>query len=128
MRIDVVDLRRLQSGHGQGVAHGDLRTGSIRRPCRQVIGIGRGPIASENGKRFGTACASMAELFDHQHRSAFGEHKSIMTLVKGSRRLFRRIGIGGAEGARGAEAADGNRIDRPFGATNNGNIRLAGQD
>ena len=128
MGVHIANLALVDAGHSKGVAHGHLGTGPIGRARREVVCVRRGAIACNHSKRRSAASKRMAELFNDQHRSAFGKNKTVMAFVEWPRRLVRSIAVACCQSARRSKATNRNWINRTLCPTDDGNFCFTGHD
>ncbi|MNF25371.1 hypothetical protein D3C84_59850 [compost metagenome] len=70
----------------------------------------------------------MFQRFDHQQAGAFGHDEAIAVTVERARRFMGTVVESTGQGTRGGEAAERDAMDRGFGPTAYGDIRLATTD
>ncbi len=124
MRVDVVDLLRVQPGVLERHLH--AARGPFAAGCRRghVVRVGRVAVAKQLAI---DACAprfGMFEFFQHDHRRALAHHEAIAAEVEGSGRPLRLV-IPRAHGLHCAKTANAQRHDRGLGATGEHHLRVA---
>ena len=128
MRIQVLDLGRLDTGLAQCLLHGTTSTIAIFRAGGHVIGVGTGAVADQFGEWRGTTGQGMFQLLDHQQAGTLAHDKTITGLIEGPGSELRRLVVITRKrpGRRKTRQAD--PVDARFRATADRHVDLSRAD
>ena len=116
VRVDVVEILRLDAGALQRRLHRAVGTIAALRRRGDMIGIARKTVADDlridaRATRFG-----MVQRFEHDGAGALAHHEAVAIPVERARALRRLVVEARRQGATGAEAGDPDAVDGRFGA------------
>ena len=83
--IDVVDLRRIDTGLFGGGGHGAEAAVAVFRRGGDVIGVARHAVAEDFGIDLGAACLGVFVFLDHDDAGAFAHDEAVAILIIGAR-------------------------------------------
>ena len=115
MRVEVVDLIRVELRVLQRHAHRALGAFAVRRRLREVVRVARGAVAGDLGVDLRAALLRSLERLEDEDAGALAAEEAVTSLVEGAACLL-RLFVAARERVHRLEAADADRRDRRFGA------------
>ena len=89
MRVDVIDILRLESGVLNGVAHDPIAAIPVFRRRGDMMGVAAHPVSHHLGQNPGAPAPRRLQFFEDQHTRAFSHHESVAILVPGPAGVLR---------------------------------------
>ena len=127
MRVDVVDVFRIETRVAKRHRKGPCSAFSSRRGRGDVIGVSRGSVTDDLSVDLGSARLRMLIFLKHENSGAFGHDESIAVLVKRTARTGRII-VPLAQRLHGAESGETELGDRRLRSSGNHDVRIIALD
>ena len=125
MRVDIVDLGRMDLGIAQSLGHSSARAGAVRGGGGDMMCIARHAEAGDGGVRFAAALPHAALLLEQHDGGALGDDEAVAAGVEGA--AGTRVG-GVGQGAGAREAGDDEVVQRGLSRADEHGVRVAAQD
>ncbi len=125
MRVDIVDVGRIDLGALQRRPHTTVGPIARLRRRRDVIGVARHAVADDFAVDLGPAGLRMFEAFQHDDAGALTHDEPIAIAIIRTRRLGRIVVEARRQRAARNEARHADAADRAFGAAGDHHLRIA---
>src|SRR5580704_13376023 len=127
MRVDVIDLIRLNTGILNGAIHHAKGPVAILGRAGDVVRIGAHSVADDFRQYSRPSLASQLQFFQDEHARSFTHHETIAFRIPGPRGFLRLVIALGKSAHRG-KTADAHGRDGRFRASADHDVRVAALD
>src|SRR5262249_11314425 len=124
VRVDVVDVGRVEAAVPERVGHAARGPCSVFRRRGDVVRVGGQPVPGKLAIDPRTARSGVFQFLQHEDARAFAEHEAVAVDIPGTAGC-RRIVVPRGQRARRAEAADSERTYRGLGAAGDHYVGVA---
>ncbi|MNN33731.1 hypothetical protein D3C81_1475000 [compost metagenome] len=126
MGIEMLHLRRRDSGLSQRQRHRPASAAAVFRSGRQMIGVGTGAVPDQFCERQRTAGQRVIQRFNHQQAGTLAHHKAISCAIEGSRGTLRGFVVAARQGSSRREPGQADPINRCFRTATHSDVCLTG--